>query len=482
MVMEQKAYMLFYVRDRKKFVSKKAMAMVQKENLIQTMRNISSAVPSINHVAAEKNTKEAIQSGLFVKHVENSKSSEIVVQPNLTSSLKEELSNNIGKISSEPSILENNDNSSIQKPNLVKATDLARCAENKCAHSSVVTTVLSGGSYSNNEPMGDSSFLEEKTSSRDCSSSVANGLGDLASDMAKDDKLISVVLPDSIIQETIASKKPKNEKVRKVRLKEQRVDKSISQGDLLPQGPLKKISKSRVIGMHLSTKMMCRAALSLRKRKKSKKMKQQSKLALLDKEGFPANTGSVVAVASSGVEISYSMTCSTDSGMVVNGSCSREGDKDASKEFKKNSNCNSSAGKLDEVLDSRIKSNQAVLASVKPPKVTISMEAQCNDGDVSFAEKQNLPPQNGVLVETTGWDGIAFSSKIAEDNGSEVVTIGHVPDEWDEEYDRGKRKKVRGPRNDFSGPNVFQEIASKKAKLKPKTGQRMSSVNEPFRI
>ncbi|XP_074278951.1 uncharacterized protein LOC141602722 [Silene latifolia] len=491
MVMEQKAYMLFYVRDRKKFVSKKAMAMVQKENLLQTMRNVSSAVPSINHGAAEKNTKEAIQSGLFVKQVENSKSSEIVAQPKLSSSLKQELSNNLGKISSEPSVLENDNNSPIPKPNLAETTQSTRCAENNRAQTTVVTTVLGGGSDSNNEPMGDSSFLEEKTASRDCSSNAANGLGALASDMAKDDKPAAVVLPDSITQETItqetiASKAFKNEKVRKVRLKEKRVDKLLSGGDLLRRGPVKKISKSRAVGMHLSTKMLYFAAVSLRKRKKSKKMKQQSKLnlpeKLLNEEGLPANTTSVVALASSGVEISYSLSGSTDSGMAVNGSCSREGQKDASKEFQKNSSCNSSVGKLDEVLNSRIKSNQAVLASVKLSKETISMETQCNDGDVSFAEKQNLPPQNGVLVETTGWGGIEFPSKNAEDNVPEVVTIGHVPDEWDEEYDRGKRKKVRGLRNDFSGPNVFQEIASKKAKLKAKTGQRISSINEPFRI
>lgn len=38
----------------------------------------------------------------------------------------------------------------------------------------------------------------------------------------------------------------------------------------------------------------------------------------------------------------------------------------------------------------------------------------------------------------------------------------------DEEYDRGKRKKVREFKNTFGGPNVFQEAATKKAKLKVK--------------
>ena len=38
----------------------------------------------------------------------------------------------------------------------------------------------------------------------------------------------------------------------------------------------------------------------------------------------------------------------------------------------------------------------------------------------------------------------------------------------DEEYDRGKRKKIRGCKYSFGGPNVFQDVATKKAKLKRK--------------
>ncbi|WVZ82239.1 hypothetical protein U9M48_029525 [Paspalum notatum var. saurae] len=38
-------------------------------------------------------------------------------------------------------------------------------------------------------------------------------------------------------------------------------------------------------------------------------------------------------------------------------------------------------------------------------------------------------------------------------------SIGYILDEWDEEYDRGKTKKVRKSKQDFGGPNPFQEEA-----------------------
>lgn len=51
----------------------------------------------------------------------------------------------------------------------------------------------------------------------------------------------------------------------------------------------------------------------------------------------------------------------------------------------------------------------------------------------------------------------------------------------DEEYDRGKRKKVRNSKHDFSGPNRFQEIASQKIAKKSKFDQDFAG-NRPLRI
>ncbi|KAK1256538.1 Ubiquitin carboxyl-terminal hydrolase 23 [Acorus gramineus] len=62
------------------------------------------------------------------------------------------------------------------------------------------------------------------------------------------------------------------------------------------------------------------------------------------------------------------------------------------------------------------------------------------------------------------------------------VSLGYVLDEWDEEYDRGKRKKVKRPRDPISGWNPFQEIASMKAQRKRIKTDRVSYRDQPFRI
>ncbi|KAF5469527.1 hypothetical protein F2P56_013592 [Juglans regia] len=100
--------------------------------------------------------------------------------------------------------------------------------------------------------------------------------------------------------------------------------------------------------------------------------------------------------------------------------------------------------------------------------------------------------QNGLMSMLTRgleetvvarWDGIVLPpSQIAESNGIESISIGYMPDEWDEEYDRGKRKKVRQSKLSFGGPNPFQETATKKSQTKKAKLDRSSSGNEPFRI
>ncbi|PWA53488.1 ubiquitin specific protease domain protein [Artemisia annua] len=50
------------------------------------------------------------------------------------------------------------------------------------------------------------------------------------------------------------------------------------------------------------------------------------------------------------------------------------------------------------------------------------------------------------------------------------LVLGHIGDEWDEEYDRGKRKKVRMSQNEFDGKNPFQDIANER--LKSQTGKQ----------
>ena len=52
----------------------------------------------------------------------------------------------------------------------------------------------------------------------------------------------------------------------------------------------------------------------------------------------------------------------------------------------------------------------------------------------------------------------------------------------DEEYDRGKRKKVRVPIDSYDGTNLFQEVANKRLKTKSTKLDRSRGANQPFRI
>ena len=52
----------------------------------------------------------------------------------------------------------------------------------------------------------------------------------------------------------------------------------------------------------------------------------------------------------------------------------------------------------------------------------------------------------------------------------------------DEEYDRGKRKKIRSCKGSFGGPNPFQELATKKAHFKKGKMDRSRTGNQPLRI
>ncbi|XP_052735657.1 ubiquitin carboxyl-terminal hydrolase 23 isoform X2 [Vigna angularis] len=81
------------------------------------------------------------------------------------------------------------------------------------------------------------------------------------------------------------------------------------------------------------------------------------------------------------------------------------------------------------------------------------------------------------------WDDIELpSSQPLGSKNDTFVSIGYVGDEWDEEYDKGKRKKIRGLKHSFGGPNLFQEIAIEKSKCKRAKLDQPCSGNPPFRI
>ncbi|XP_057421466.1 ubiquitin carboxyl-terminal hydrolase 23 [Lotus japonicus] len=81
------------------------------------------------------------------------------------------------------------------------------------------------------------------------------------------------------------------------------------------------------------------------------------------------------------------------------------------------------------------------------------------------------------------WDDVEIaSSRVMDSRNDKIKDIGYVGDEWDEELDKGKRKKLRTFKHSFDGPNIFQEIATEKFKSKRAKLDHSSSANPPFRI
>ncbi|KAF5201474.1 Ubiquitin carboxyl-terminal hydrolase [Thalictrum thalictroides] len=148
-------------------------------------------------------------------------------------------------------------------------------------------------------------------------------------------------------------------------------------------------------------------------------------------------------------------------------------------DFKEDSVINLTEG----CLRKRIYQNNAALATNEPPRKCsslISAEAQCESREPDTSQMTRGSSENGFVNLLTRrsdftvprWDGIDSPSQCLESKDGQSMKIGYVLDEWDEEYDRGKRKKVRNSKDCFDGSNPFQEIATKKAQLKKaKLGQ-----------
>ncbi|XP_010443509.1 PREDICTED: ubiquitin carboxyl-terminal hydrolase 23 [Camelina sativa] len=83
------------------------------------------------------------------------------------------------------------------------------------------------------------------------------------------------------------------------------------------------------------------------------------------------------------------------------------------------------------------------------------------------------------------WDEEFSASQKMGSKSEGTSSIGYVADEWDEEYDRGKKKKIRIKEESYEGPNPFQMVASKRlteTERKKKWTQRIPTAKTAFRI
>ncbi|EEF29423.1 conserved hypothetical protein [Ricinus communis] len=252
--------------------------------------------------------------------------------------------------------------------------------------------------------------------------------------------------------------------------------------DCTPHKKFKKLLRHRISNMPLGLKFF-RASLGLRKRKKHKKSKRGTVgTQNLIKEQVMEGNCSLLEVGPSTSKMSMSVSLiSTNSQRKKaksSSKCRDDTGMDIVDEELKRYNQNSDAAPMDKHIEnsistSEVNQHEAVLL------------------DCRESRGENMPENGNMCILTRGleettvacWDGIALpQSQIVESSNEENLRIGYVPDEWDEEYDRGRRKKVRQNKQDFGGPNLFQEYASKKTQFKKAKMDQSSSGNKPFRI
>ncbi|CAN8248417.1 unnamed protein product [Cochlearia groenlandica] len=145
-------------------------------------------------------------------------------------------------------------------------------------------------------------------------------------------------------------------------------------------------------------------------------------------------------------------------------------------------------------LKERTNQNGAVLASdQQQPLENSSLSDTSQDSKRkrdSSKEEQILLQKEAINILTRGlpetvvakWDEeVSASRKMGSKSGNR--SIGYVADEWDEEYDRGKQKKIRIKEESYEGPNPFQLLATKRhTATKKKWRRRKSSAKTDFRI
>ncbi|KAJ6406933.1 hypothetical protein OIU84_010448 [Salix udensis] len=548
-VLEQKAYMLFYVRDRKTIVSRKPVDVVQKESMKATFGS------NFADLVAKQLSNECVGSGLTGNRLGATDSSAAMnkkdassvvtsseIHPKGTSwkpllKVDSSLETSSAPLSTDPSKLSNSQlreclppstatlNSNRVAPKLENASIITEAKTSDCKEPSsrssapqcsaidkLVTRETSqkinadrNAGVSSQAPYRDScgktvgevprlapskgctdkAFEKSDTmkspNKPGCESDQGGNIpiesadGKTRSDKAGEDGqyivhqsvegLIPTESVPSVIQnECLRSKAP----------------------DCLPKKILKnKLLKSR---MHFGTNLF-KVSLGLRKRKKHKKSNchawktdnliKDNLLQQLENDVFSSELGPSTSKISSTV-----LLASMNSRRKMAKSDSIKGDNVR--------NC-SDMGVVDVVSVERISPSSAVLAMDEHRrKISISIsevnqgdprEPDCTENSIRYASQNRITGviTGGVEETFSPWDGVE-PPQIVESSGVENLSTGYVADEWDEEYDRGKRKKLRQSMPNFDGSNHFQVFATKKTQVKKARIDRSRSGNKPFRI
>ncbi|KAL5547497.1 hypothetical protein UlMin_002728 [Ulmus minor] len=540
-VLEQKAYMLFYVRDRKNIVPRKSVDVSQKENRandfgIKTSANYNQSLksPVQNGSAGVRSNAEASSIAATRKDVldgpakipaSNERSELSMSKPSLTPPMS--------KVQSE-------EKPSFIPPNLGKCLTSA-APPSSCGDASNLETATVALTSAHTKDLNEKGSSDRDIGASTVTSTVFEEIQGTSAAKHLTNKTLEknnpvpnteelsrdpVGLPAKKDAFVKASDQPSSDK-NQVEVTANGIavgnslDRTCDQslvldeaeklsGSIVSNGTLhvedtdgkshKKLKKKKlrcqVASMHLSTSILFGAPLGLRRKKKHKRSKRKTLGA--------KNLRTEVLIDNNC--ISSDMGPSTSEGTRTISSVSTHSPRNKAKSGSKNeangtsvkdtiNPCgNSLVNVVDGALSQRIGQNGTVLATDKKLQngyfnSSINHMSAMENGTPKDCKRDKI--QNGwqgVLTQgledavVAHWDGIEFPSQNVEYTATESCTIGYVGDEWDQEYDRGKRKKIRQSKHEFGGPNPFQEIAAKKAHLKRAKLEGYNSGNQPIRI
>ncbi|TYH60692.1 ubiquitin carboxyl-terminal hydrolase 23 [Gossypium raimondii] len=553
-VLEQKAYMLFYVRDRRNTAPRKTTGILQRDNLKANVNGRS---------VLNQNLKEHMQTCSVGKKLSASgtcaaMTPKVIVNGDLSKeTIMKEVPSLQNHVMAEGSVLKESffppfnvpskDSSEACSSNLVQGEDLqpSACSVGGNLGSSKTenSTVTTGGKDSDCNERGNTKggFEIPVTLSPNCGGFQNSGTAKIASKetlqkiscASKIEVSSTVALEDLIgkavkkvpgkalsmsttsetsknAQATMSLDKPicngsqagdvsshstidKTLNERGDNSSEKKIFKSpssIPNGSLEIKAPCKKPTKKhlkrQLRNMHIGIKLkIFRASLHMHSKKKHKKSKKRTLKAhvllkdnLLDKDCFPSDLGSSTSEKFSTISL----------GLIHHR---------RKKAANKNVNINSGSlmNNINGEVKERIYQNGTVLASDQQAEGSSGSVLEANWHNSreigSFKDgKTGSSPNRHVLTKGLGetavarWNDmdIVSPAQTIEANDSESKGIGYVPDEWDEEYDRGKRKKIRQNKHKFGGANLFQQIATKKTRFKKAKLDHSKSENRPFRI
>ncbi|XP_034678541.1 ubiquitin carboxyl-terminal hydrolase 23-like isoform X2 [Vitis riparia] len=548
-VLDQKAYMLFYVRDRKNFTPKKSIDVVQKQNLVVSAiakKTCSSISQGIKETIQNRPVEKSLSGAVASATVTTNDVSNVGLSKEILS--KEASAPKSSRFSSECLALKNGPmsepppNVALSKQRVKEPSVLNPTLEKSMPPSA--PSVKGSGITNLDNAVAASTGAKFNVRSEDEISKKDQGILDVIQANCLGSHNSAADKPDS--EKTspkvgiISNANGTLEKIEPVKLPNGpggesfqvgSIPKGSAAGDLLiekvddggqklstksvefssppsmmngsihmktldckPHRKLKKKHMKR--SMHLVSNNLFRASLSLRKKKKQRRSKRHTsdiknltQERLLEAGCLSIDQGPSTSDKTQTISVGPT---NPQGKRVKHGT--KKGDKRTAGKDVKTSNSECLIDTMDMEIRDRIGQEGAMLATDKEPQKSSSSVAKQWDaqGSDSLNDSKRDRMQNGLMSMLTRgldktivarWDEIEWpSNRVMESRSVEGVTIGYVPDEWDEEYDRGKRKKVRSSKGSFGEPNPFQEIATKKAHFKKAKMDRSSSRNQPLRM